>query len=65
MVLFEVMYYGLAVLTTENGESDMLIKSEENGCALPLNVKIWADRIVQVSQEKKMKKAFRRVRETT
>lgn len=31
MVLLEAMYYGLPVLTSHNGGSDLLVKNEENG----------------------------------
>ena len=46
MVLLEAMYYGLAVLTTENGGSTMMIRDGENGYRLMLNAGKWAKMII-------------------
>lgn len=48
MVLLEAMYYGLAVLTTDNGGSTMMIQDGVNGYRLKLDVHRWAWRIVRL-----------------
>lgn len=48
MVLLEAMYYGLAVLTTHNGGSTMMIRDGENGFCLQLDAVIWARLIVRL-----------------
>lgn len=51
MVLLEAMYFGLAVLTTKNGGSTMLIRDGENGMIIEeRNAKLWAERILELSK---------------
>lgn len=52
MVMLEAMYYGLAVLTTENGGSTMMIEDGINGFRLPLDCGKWADLIVGLYEDK-------------
>ncbi len=47
MVQLEAMYYGLICLTTENGGSNMLIQTGENGFILPHDAELWVKTIVE------------------
>lgn len=51
MVLLEAMFFGVPVVTTENGGSDMLIQNEKNGFILPLDVNMWIDKIFEILQK--------------
>lgn len=49
MVLMEAMYFGLPVISCENGGSTMLIKNGINGFVEnELNAKKWAEKIIQI-----------------
>ena len=49
MVLMEAMYFGLPVISCENGGSTMLIKNGINGFVEnELNSKKWAEKIIQI-----------------
>ena len=52
MVLLEAMFFKKIVLTTENGGSDMLIRSGENGVVLPKkDAEQWARAILDIAEE--------------
>lgn len=61
MVLLEAMYYGLAVLTTVNGGSGMMIEHGRNGFCLMLDAGEWAKRIIMLHSDKKM---LRRIKQS-
>ena len=49
MVLMEAMYFGLPVISCENGGRTMLIKNGINGFVEnELNAKKWAEKIIQI-----------------
>lgn len=49
MVLMEAMYFGLPVISCENGGSTMLIKNGINGfIENELNAEKWAEKIIQI-----------------
>lgn len=53
MVLLESMYFGLPVISTQNGGSNTLIKSGENGFIIDdLNLEQWTDAILNLSNNK-------------
>lgn len=56
MVLLEAMYYGLPVITTENGGSDILIKNDKNGIVLNLNLDQWINKILDIINKPKIYK---------
>ena len=52
MVLVEAVYFGLPVISTPNGGSDMLIRNEENGWILPdKSVYEWSSLIEKIYLE--------------
>lgn len=53
MVLIEAMYYGLPVITTENGGSDILIDNNKNSIILELDKKMWCKKIINLIENKK------------
>lgn len=55
MVLLEAMYYGNVVLTTYNGGSSTLIQSGENGFTFKKDSDKWAECMVRLSGEKRIK----------
>lgn len=60
MVLLEAMYYGLAVLTTDNGGSTMMIQDGVNGCRLELDASRWAGIIVRLHGEREQLEHMKR-----
>lgn len=48
MVLLEAMYYGLPVITTRNGGSDILIENNYNGIILDSDVELWINKILDI-----------------
>lgn len=59
MVLLEAMYFGMVVLTTENGGSDMLISDGENGFILDdAKPQEWANKIINMVENKRLYQAI-------
>ena len=51
MVLMEAMYFGVPVISCENGGSSMLIENGKNGFVeAELDAKKWADRVIQIQE---------------
>lgn len=49
MVILEAMYFGIPVLTTENGGSDILIENEKSGYIIPeLDIIRWANKCFEI-----------------
>ena len=56
MVLLEAMYFGVPVVTTYNGGSDMLIDNNENGIIINnFNVKQWKTELLEILNDTKRK----------
>ncbi|WP_195515297.1 glycosyltransferase family 4 protein [Paraclostridium bifermentans] len=57
MVLLEAMYYGLPVITTHNGGSDILINNRVNGFIEELDCNKWSQAIIELldNNEKRRK----------
>lgn len=57
MVLLEAMYFGLPVVSTVNGGSDMMITDGKNGVIIDgYNAKTWAEKIITIVQDKDYRK---------
>ena len=66
MVLLEAMHFGKAVLTTDNGGSDMLIRDGENGCVMDgFDPGAWADRICLLAENPGLRRAMGRAAKET
>lgn len=49
MVLLEAMYYGMPVITSENGGSEMLIKDGKDGFIIrEWNIQQWSEKIIDI-----------------
>ena len=56
MVMLEAMYFGVPVVTTYNGGSDMLIENEKSGIIIDnFNADEWKDKIVRLLNDESMK----------
>ena len=52
MVLLEAMYFGLPVISTINGGSDMMIRNDENGFMInDYDAKVWAAKVIKVAND--------------
>ncbi len=56
MVMLEAMYFGVPVVTTHNGGSDMLIENEKSGIIIDnFNADEWKDKIIRLLNDESMK----------
>lgn len=65
MVLLEAMYYGLPVITTENGGSSTLIKDKKNGFICNNNIQEWVSNIEMLLFDKKLYEKIRKEANST
>lgn len=54
MVLLEAMYYGIPVITTENGGSSTIINDKENGFVCGSDIEEWVNNIEMLISDKKL-----------
>lgn len=56
MVMLEAMYFGLPVITTDNGGSSTVIHDNQNGYILPLVINEWINKIIELKGSSEVKR---------
>ena len=54
--MLEAMYFGLPVITTDNGGSSTVIHDNQNGYILPLVINEWINKIIELKGSSEVKR---------